>query len=84
MQGRESNRKELHRWGEGQRLGEPERRSQEGSAFEREWSALSNAGERTSKIRTQEHDGLPNTEARVTFVGQSQEVVGPATHGHFP
>lgn len=77
------NRKDLHRWG-GQRLGEPERRSQEGRAFEREWSTLSNAGERASKIRTHQYNGLPNTGARVTFAGQSQEVVVPAVHGRFP
>lgn len=39
-------------------------------AFEKEWSRLSNAGERVSKIRTHEYSGFPNTEVRVTFVGQ--------------
>lgn len=40
-------------------------------AFEREWSRLSNAGERVSKVRTHEYSGFPNTEVWVTFVSQS-------------
>lgn len=46
--------------------------------FPKDWSRLSNAGERLGKRRTHEYRGFSNAEGRVTFVGQSAEGVREA------
>lgn len=44
--------------------------------FQKEWSRLSNAGERLGKIRTREYHRFSNAEGRVTPVRQSGEGQG--------
>lgn len=51
--------------------------------FRKEWSRLSNTGERLGKARTHEYHGFSNTEGRVTFVGQSGEGWGSLWSRHF-
>lgn len=58
-------------------------RSQEGRAFRKgAVKVVPCQGER-SKMRTNEYNGCRNTEVKVTFVGQSGEVVGPDMHRYF-
>lgn len=51
--------------------------------FQKEWSRLSNAGDRLGKIRTREYHGFSNTEGRVTSVRQSGEGQGGLWSRHF-